>query len=48
MIIFKIFDRRKNTIFTKVFDSPYNAEKFRNRINHSKRFSLVHAIYDFI
>lgn len=46
MIIYTVLDKFKNTSFTKNFDSPYKAEKFRKRIDNSKRYNIVRIIYD--
>lgn len=46
MIIYTILNLKNNKQFTKVFDTEYEAAKFRRKIHYSKRLLLLHSIYD--
>lgn len=36
-----LLNLKTNETFTKFFDSPYLAEKFKNKIKYSKKLRLV-------
>lgn len=48
MIIFTIFDKKKKKQFAKVFESPYFANMYRNRVDHSTRFEILKVVYDIV
>lgn len=48
MIIFTVWDNKKKNNFVKVFESPYLANRYRNRVDHSTRFNIRKVVYDYV
>lgn len=46
MIIYTILNRKNNKCFTKTFDNPFQAEKYRRKLNYSRNYKIIRTIYD--
>lgn len=41
MIELLILNKQNKEVFSKFFDSPYQADEFKNKIKHSNKLRLV-------
>lgn len=48
MIIYTVFDNKKKKQFVMVFEIPYFANLYRDKVEHSTRFKILRVIHDYV